>query len=160
MNCSISSGRRNMPLCPTCGNDAGLHAAVCQFCGAELDCVECTDNASTKLHKIVNLEYGRPTVEMALLRFNREIANARSEQIRVVTLIHGYGSSGKGGKIRIACRKVLARLVEQEKLKNYIPGETFHKRYGNGKALLRQYAQLEKICVSDFGNPGVTIVVI
>ena len=56
--------------------------------------------------------------------------------------------------------KVLAHLVEQGKLKNYITGETFHKRSGNGKALLRQYVQLGKICVSDFGNPGVTIVVI
>ncbi|MBT8359986.1 MAG: hypothetical protein HKP41_17720 [Desulfobacterales bacterium] len=149
-----------MPLCPTCGNDSGLNAAECQFCGTELDCAECISNTSARLHKIVNLEYGRPTVETALVRLNTEIANARSEQIRVVSLIHGYGSTGKGGKIRIACRKVLAHLVEQGKLRNYIPGETFHKRYGNGKALLRQYAQLGKICVSDFGNPGVTIVVI
>ena len=94
-----------MPLCPTCGNDSGTDATVCQFCGAELDCAERIGNTSAKLHKIVNLEYGRPTVETALVRLNTEIANARSEQIRVVTLIHGYGSSGKGGKIRVACRK-------------------------------------------------------
>ena len=149
-----------MSLCPTCGNDSGLHDTVCQFCGAELEYAERKGKTSAKLHKKVNLEYGRPTVETALVRLNNELATARSEQIRVVSLIHGYGSSGKGGKIRVACRKVLALLVEQGNLKNYIPGETFHKRSGNGKALLRQYAQLEKICVSDFGNPGVTIVVI
>jgi len=149
-----------MSLCPTCGNDSGLQATACQFCGAEIERLQRIDNAPTALHKTINLEYGRPTVEAAMVRLNNELATARSEQIRVLRLIHGYGSSGKGGKIRVACRKVLAHLVEQGDLKTYIPGETFHKRSGVGKALLRQYAPLEKICFSDFGNPGVTIVVI
>ena len=51
--------------------------------------------------KIVNLEDGMPTVEEARLRMNYELQNARREGCAAVKLIHGYGSSGAGGALRI-----------------------------------------------------------
>ena len=89
-----------------------------------------------------------------------ELARARADKVRVLTLIHGYGSSGKGGKIRTECRKVLDHLAKKNSINQIIAGETFRKRTGPGKALLQRFPQLERDCASDFSNPGVTIVVL
>ena len=117
-------------------------------------------SALAELHRIVNLEQGRPLVETALRKMDNELRRAQAEKLRVLTLIHGYGSSGRGGRIRRECRKVLDHLVEQKQINSFIAGESFKKRTGAGKALLKRYGQLEQSCRSDFGNPGVTIVLL
>ena len=51
--------------------------------------------------KIIDLEEGMPTVEAARLRMQRELQLARQQGYAAVKLIHGYGSSGVGGSLRI-----------------------------------------------------------
>ncbi len=99
-------------------------------------------------------------VETALKKMENELARARADRVRVVTLIHGYGSSGKGGKIRTECRKLLDHMGREKKINQLIFGEEFRKRTGPGKALLKRFPQLERDFSSDFSNPGVTIVVL
>src|SRR5512140_476676 len=51
--------------------------------------------------KIIDLEDGMPKVEEARLRMQRELQVARQQGYAAVKLIHGYGSSGVGGSLRI-----------------------------------------------------------
>ncbi len=148
-----------MSPCPVCGNDIILNDVACRFCGAPLE-TAAVDPAPGIPHRIVNIERGHPLVETALKNMDNELARARTDGVRVVTLIHGYGSSGKGGRIRTECRKVLDQLSRQKKINFAIAGEGFRKRTGPGKALLHRFPHLERDCASDFSNPGVTIVVI
>ena len=148
-----------MSLCPVCGNEIILNDVACKFCGASFETAP-AGSAPAIPHRIVNIERGRPLVETALRKMISELARARSDRVRVVTLIHGYGSSGKGGKIRKECRKVLDHLSRQKKINSAVAGEEFRKRTGPGKALLQRFPHLERDCASDFSNPGVTIVVI
>ncbi|MBU1139154.1 MAG: Smr/MutS family protein [Proteobacteria bacterium] len=110
--------------------------------------------------KTVNLEQGLPTVEQALQRLQREISTARLEQIRILTLIHGYGSSGKGGAIRIACRKNLEYLCHRGEIKEFIPGEEFSRRQGSTKQLLSRFPQLSEHSHLNRANKGITLVVV
>jgi hypothetical protein len=48
-----------------------------------------------------------PTVAEALQQLERELSHARQTGGGVLKLIHGYGSSGAGGEIRIAAQKRL-----------------------------------------------------
>jgi hypothetical protein len=148
-----------MPLCTVCGNEILIDDAVCPFCGAASGS---TAGSGEKriTHRIVNIERGRPVVETALKKMENELLRARADQVRVVTLIHGYGSSGKGGRIRTECRKLLDHMYNEKKINQLIVGEEFRKRMGPGKALLKRFPQLEHDCTSDFSNPGVTIVVL
>mgnify|MGYP002514787730 CR=1 FL=1 len=57
----------------------------------------------------VNLEAGHPTVEMARTHLNMAIRSAKANGTRVLKLIHGYGSSGKGGSIRSDVQAQLRR---------------------------------------------------
>ncbi|NLU52461.1 MAG: hypothetical protein GXX10_06325 [Clostridiaceae bacterium] len=74
---------------------------------------------------VVNLEDGRPTRDMAIRRMIFELNRARAGQAKVVKLIHGYGSSGVGGVLRIAVRKELERMKKRGLIKLYVPGENF-----------------------------------
>ena len=68
----------------------------------------------------LNLELGWPTVDQALRRLDAELEAARKMNTPLMKLIHGYGSSGKGGRLRTACR---TWLRQQELC--FLPGEEF-----------------------------------
>ena len=73
----------------------------------------------------VNLELGMPTVEQALGRLTMELQTTRRLRVRVLKVIHGYGSSGKGGKIRTALRRQLQAMAQRGEIRGVIPGESF-----------------------------------
>lgn len=73
----------------------------------------------------LNLELGRPTANQALRWLEAELEAARKMNTPLLKLIHGYGSSGKGGKIRTACRKRLTVLRAEGAIRDFIPGEHF-----------------------------------
>lgn len=146
-------------VCMVCGNETETDGPCCRFCGADLQLSSAVSQKKV-MHRIVNIEQGRPVVETALRKLDHELVLAKSDHVLVLTLIHGYGSSGKGGKIRIQCRKVLDHLVQQKEINSVIAGEAFKKRAGAGKALLKRYPLLEQICSTDFNNPGITIVIL
>lgn len=68
----------------------------------------------------LNLELGRPDAAEALRRLAAEVEAARHLGIPAMKLIHGYGSSGRGGRLRTACR---TWLRQQELC--FLPGEEF-----------------------------------
>ena len=61
--------------------------------------------------QIVNLEAGMPTVDMARTHLNMTLRSAKANRVKVLKLIHGYGSSGKGGAIRADVLAQLARAI-------------------------------------------------
>ena len=73
----------------------------------------------------VNLELGMPIVDQAMKRLTLEMQRSRSQGFAVLKIIHGYGSSGTGGKIRTASRKYLKEQKEKGTIRDYIPGEKF-----------------------------------
>ena len=73
--------------------------------------------------KIIDLEDGMPKVEEARLRMQRELQVARQQGYAAVKLIHGYGSSGAGGSLRIELQKELQRLSSAGVVKSFIAGE-------------------------------------
>src|SRR6185503_17971374 len=73
--------------------------------------------------KIIDLEDGMPKVEEARLRMQRELQVARRQGYAAVKLIHGYGSSGVGGALRIELQKELQRLAGAGSVRSFIAGE-------------------------------------
>lgn len=73
----------------------------------------------------VNLELGMPRADAAIRRLTFEIAHSRAQGVSVLKIIHGYGSSGTGGRIRREARAYLRRLEGRGEISGFIPGETF-----------------------------------
>ena len=53
-----------------------------------------------------------PYADQAIQRLTLEIRQSRKMGCTVLKIIHGYGSSGKDGKIRTESRRYLTRLKE------------------------------------------------
>lgn len=108
----------------------------------------------------VNLELGRPFVEQAIKRLSFELHQSRRMGFHAVKFIHGYGSSGTGGRIRTEVRKYLTRLKTSGEIQDFIPGECFsifeeptRRAFARCDAL-RQDRDLERY------NNGVTFVLL
>ncbi|MBQ1675663.1 MAG: Smr/MutS family protein [Oscillospiraceae bacterium] len=106
----------------------------------------------------LNLELGHPTADEALRRLSAELVACRHMHTPLMKVIHGYGSSGKGGRIRTACRKYLEQAQRDGFIVCYIKGESFSifdevtRQYLNTYPLLRQDRDLDR------ENRGVTFV--
>ena len=156
-----SSGplRFSMALCEICGNESAAGDAPCRFCGSERIGDAGAEERSPFSHKYVNLKQGMPLVEAAMQRLSRAIHSARYENVRVLILIHGYGSGGKGGGIRRECRKTLDHMRGTGMIAEYIPGENLTPGSGAGKTLLRRFPELQRDVRLNRNNRGITVVV-
>ena len=70
----------------------------------------------------VDLERGMPTVDQAVKQLTFYLHNSRAQGYKVLKLIHGYGSSGTGGRIRVEVRKYLGRLAARGEVRALSPG--------------------------------------
>ena len=99
-------------------------------------------------------------MEQARLRMNYELQQARREGCVAVKLIHGYGSSGTGGVLRIELQKELRRLVSDGMARAFIAGEDWRVSNEITWELLKKFPEWKKD--SDLGgkNRGISIVVL
>jgi len=141
-----------------CGNDLPPQGAICPYCGATGEVGDAEKKRSPFRHRTINLEEGRPLVEEALRRLEICIDDGLRNEVTVITLIHGYGSSGKGGAIRGECRKMLEFLQSRKIIGDYLPGEDFSRKSGKARALLQRYPDLARNKNLGKGNPGITLV--
>ncbi|MGO9166072.1 MAG: hypothetical protein ACLP56_04305, partial [Candidatus Sulfotelmatobacter sp.] len=110
--------------------------------------------------KTVNLKSDMPQVHEALQRMDRELAVARQEKAKLLKLIHGYGSTGAGGDIRIAVQKRLLEMAQNGQIRGCIFGEDWSKSDDAAWKLLQSHPDLKSD--SDLGrrNRGITIVLL
>jgi hypothetical protein len=145
-------------VCEVCGNTIVSSSVLCPFCGSKVDVTQLVQHPGF-VYKTVNLEAGRPVLDVALNRMNEIIEDSARNNVNVLTLIHGYGSSGKGGVIRSECRKSLDFLKSKGLIRDYIAGEDFNKRSGPVKSILQRYPQLGLNKYLNRGNRGITLVI-
>lgn len=146
-------------VCEVCGNKKSSMSLLCPFCGSKSE-VDTAREKKRFVQKIVNLEAGRPIVELAMNRLSEIIQDALRQEVTVLTLIHGYGSTGKGGVIRTECRKTLDYMQSRKQIQSYLPGEEFNQRSGPVKVLLRRYPQLKNDRNLNKSNKGITFVIL
>ncbi len=107
---------------------------------------------------IVNLESGRPDLDTARRRLLAEIEAARAQGVRLLKVIHGWGSSGIGGTLAVGLRKSLRLRVKEGKALTVIPGERFSADANETRELVQRHPQLRRDRDFNRSNPGVTLV--
>jgi hypothetical protein len=101
-----------------------------------------------------------PLVREALQRLERELALARQEKTKLLKLVHGYGSTGAGGDIRIAVQNRLLEMMQSGQIRGCIFGENWSKSDETAWKLLQSQADLKSDSDLGRGNRGITIVII
>lgn len=107
-------------------------------------------------YKEINIEEGMPTVDEAMSYLKMSISLCKQNKIACLAIIHGYGSSGKGGKIRVKVRQWLNAQARKGAIKAVINGEDFNIFNFKALELKNKYKELEKLLKAC--NHGMTVV--
>ncbi|MDR3310072.1 MAG: Smr/MutS family protein [Oscillospiraceae bacterium] len=112
------------------------------------------------MFKEVDIHADMPTADLAVRRVTYNLKNAKQLGVTAIKFIHGWGSTGKGGVIRVRVRQYLGEQKRKGLVREVICGEDFSifdeatRRAFLACGALRRDPDLER------GNNGVTIVVV
>ena len=101
-----------------------------------------------------------PTVAQARQRLDTELALARKGGAKALKLIHGYGSTGAGGKLRKALRTTLEEYRKAGKIRDYIPGDRWTIFDDASRRLRDAVPELRQDSDLDQHNDGITLLVL
>jgi hypothetical protein len=107
--------------------------------------------------KTFNVEAGLPTLDEARRLMIDEIKKSKREGVRILKVIHGYGASGRGGKLCVGLRKSFALRKKEGVIKDFIAGEDFSIFKATTLGLLEAVPEFRGDPDLDAINEGVTI---
>ncbi len=158
MNRRLPKSSADGRLCEICGNEIGAGTLRCPFCNSRQASGAILRQGES--HRLINLEQGMPLVEQALKRLESEIRTAEIQSVAVLTVIHGYGSSGRGGRIRREVRRQLEFMKARQRINDFITGEEFAGRIPRIARLLRRFPFLAGHADLNRANRGITLVIL
>ena len=103
------------------------------------------------------VEAGLPILDEARRLVIGEIKRAKREGVKVLRVIHGYGSSGKGGTLCVGLRKSFGLRKKEGVIKDFVAGEEFSIFNPTVLALLEAVPELRGDPELNATNEGVTI---
>ena len=109
--------------------------------------------------KVVNLEQSLPTVPLALSLLSDVLRIAKGEGFAAVKIIHGYGSSGVGGALRVAIQNDLARRAAAKEIAAFIEGEQWRISNEAAWGFLKRFPECKQDRDLGRANKGISIVV-
>jgi len=104
-----------------------------------------------------NVEASFPVLEDARKLVIEEIRKARREGVRALKVIHGYGSSGRGGTLCVGLRKSFRLRRREGGIRDFIPGEDFTIFNETTLSLLEAVPELRGDPDLNATNEGVTV---
>lgn len=110
--------------------------------------------------KEVNVKYDMPDADTAIRRVTYAIRTGAAMGASAVKLIHGYGSSGKGGRIRTETRRYLAEQKRKGYIQDFIAGEDFTIFNPAALSAFRVCDELRRDEDLERHNNGVTFVIL
>ena len=109
----------------------------------------------------LNIKQDGPYVDEALERLTEYLRKSLEVGIKAIVLIHGYGSSGEGGRIKWAIHDALENNRYSDRVDEYYFGEdvaygseayhALHKRRPGLKRYLKRFKE---------GNAGMTVLLL
>ena len=108
----------------------------------------------------INIKDDMPTVDVALNRLDAALRHY-GKRSKLIKIVHGYGSTGVGGKIRTAVRKQLRLKKSSGSIRDFIPGEEFSMFHSSAqKALELFYKEITADRDYNQSNEGITVVIL
>lgn len=104
----------------------------------------------------INIKEDMPTVAEAMRYLQFELERLRRNKYKCVQIVHGYGSTGKGGAICTKARQWLKAQERNGHIKSVVYGEEFTIFNPLARELKVRYPELEQLLT--VCNHGITIV--
>jgi hypothetical protein len=106
----------------------------------------------------LNIKDTMPTAEAAWMHCQGAMEGARLRGVRILKVVHGYGSSGVGGKIRRRVRAGMAKLLDAQKLGGVVFGEDWGPFSVTARGWVDAFPALRGDADYGKGNEGITLV--
>ncbi len=110
--------------------------------------------------KEVNIKSDLPAADEAVRRITYNIRNGKAMGASAVKIIHGYGSTGKGGTIRQRARAYLESQKQKGLIRDWIAGEDFSIFNPAVIEAFKNCGELRRDGDLDRHNNGITIVIL
>ena len=150
----MAKPRTYLCRCPQCGGERQV-MGVCRLCGS----TEVPEAITETL--IFDLELGAPLVEEAIAKFEKYLEVASNAGFKTMLVIHGYGSSGKGGEIRKTLRDNLEHNFYSDRVIDYYLGENLKEGNAAFCELIKRRPSLQKQKTQfKNSNAGVTLLLL
>ena len=122
--------------------------------------LNCRQSKETRAILEINIKDGMPTVDVAMNRLEMAL-KPYGKKSKLIKIVHGYGSTGVGGKIRTAVRQRLSSKKAAGNIMGFIPGEEF-SMFGSAtqKALALYHKELTEDRDYNCSNEGITVVIL
>ena len=104
----------------------------------------------------INIKEGMTPLYEAMENLKSSIVWCKKHEFKCILVIHGYGSTGKGGSIQKKAREWLMAQERNKKIKKVIFGEKCSLFNFDFLKLKNQYQELEPLM--KVSNYGVTVV--
>jgi hypothetical protein len=147
-----------MKICDFCGNELALDVVVCPYCEQPIH--KKSVAVSKKKYTTLLIKKDLPTCEEAIKLLEQAVFGARAGDIKVIKIIHGYGSTGVGGELRYCLRDYLDRMIRLRMVNFIVPGEEFSRQFKNGQKFLQMFPKFENDKDLNRFNKGITFVVL
>lgn len=108
--------------------------------------------------RTIQIKDGQPTVDQARRRLLAAMEAAQGAGVRLIKVVHGWGSSGEGGVLGPAIRRSLRLRVKEGRALAIVPGERFSSDTLEGRDLVSRYPGIRSDSDFNRGNPGITVV--
>lgn len=110
--------------------------------------------------RVINIKEGNPNVDYALFLIDEEIKYSKATGNRVIVIIHGYGSHGRGGAIKQGVKEYLPKLKKLGIIETYVFGEN----WGNINADVKEIEKISPDIILSENlssiNSGVSVILI
>jgi hypothetical protein len=110
--------------------------------------------------KEINVKHDMPAADDAVKRITFSIRSGRLMGASALKIIHGYGSTGRGGAIRQAARRYLEGQKRKGLIRDFIAGEDFSIFNKATLEAFKYCGDLRKDGDLDRHNNGITIVIL
>ncbi len=160
-----------MNICSVCGNEFKGSTASCPYCGSPAGAGSVQTNpfatppgfkkakkAGGQKIVTVNIESGMPDVAQAMVQLDLKLSVARQQGVALVKVIHGWGSTGAGGRIKAALPQHLADLRRRRVIRGFVAGDQFAVSTRQGANLISKFPELKNSMHTDRKNAGITFV--
>ena len=111
-----------------------------------------------KALETLNIKDTMPTAEAAWAHCQGAIDGARMRGVNILKVVHGYGSSGVGGRIRRRVRAGAAQLREAGRIKDVVFGEDWGPFSVTARGWLDGFPALRTDPDYGKGNEGITLI--
>jgi hypothetical protein len=111
-----------------------------------------------KLLEILNIEEGYPTTEEALGKLTSGLKSAKSRGWVFVKVIHGWGSTGRGGKIKRAVKAQLPDWGKGGLLREWVLGVDWKVTDPTYLQWYARYPEIQNDQDLNRHNAGITVI--